>query len=131
MRKPACFLAILRSSSRLDIPERTRPQTKPKQNEREDERAEKMPPPKRPKTTYNARTKSVHTLKKKIRDAQRLLARALPSADVAAETERALASWQLELAAAQAARRERKLAQDYRMVRFFGNPLHPIPVCSG
>lgn len=89
------------------------------------EEREKMPPPKRPKTVYNARTKSVHTLKKKIRDGQRLLTRTALSADVAAETERALAAWQLELAAAQAARRERKLAQDYRMVRFFGSPTSP------
>ncbi|KAI5821283.1 hypothetical protein BZA77DRAFT_299092 [Pyronema omphalodes] len=78
-----------------------------------------MPAPRRIKTSYNARTKSGHTLKKKIRDAERLLSRPSLPADKKIETERALAAWKLELEAATKSRIEHKMDQKYRMVKFF------------
>jgi hypothetical protein len=84
----------------------------------------KMPPSKRPKTSYNARTKSATTLKKKIRDAERLLQRPI-SADVRVESERALAAFKHELTIATRARTEQKIAKKYHMVRFFGSPSPP------
>lgn len=79
-----------------------------------------MPAPRRIKTAYNARTKSGHTLKKKIRDAERLLSRPSLPADKKVETERALAAWKLELQDATKSRIEHKMDQKYRMVKFFG-----------
>ncbi|KAF8543874.1 hypothetical protein BDD12DRAFT_818045 [Trichophaea hybrida] len=85
-----------------------------------------MPPQKRPKTVYNARTKSATTLKKKIRDATRILQRPL-SADKRIEAERALSAFQHELSVATRARTEHKMAKRYHMVRFFGTFPTPFP----
>ncbi|KAA8912762.1 hypothetical protein FN846DRAFT_256501 [Sphaerosporella brunnea] len=81
----------------------------------------RMPGPKRPKTSYGGRTKSVTTLKKKIRDVQRILSRAQStlSAQARVESERALAAYKLELTNATRSRKEQKNAKKYHMVRFF------------
>ncbi|KAI9645906.1 rRNA-processing protein efg1 [Ciborinia camelliae] len=67
-----------------------------------------------------AHASSVNTIKKKIRDITRKLERAqdLP-ADVRVEDERALASYQQELASAEAEKIRQKMIKKYHMVRFF------------
>jgi hypothetical protein len=83
----------------------------------------KMPGPKsRPKTSYGGKTKSVTTLKKKIRDLQRLLSRPNSnlSAQLRVDNERALAAYKHELSFATQSRAEQKNAKKYHMVRFFG-----------
>lgn len=82
-----------------------------------------MPPQKRQKTHYNARTKSVTTLKKLIRDHARLLSRENSNltADGRLEKERALAAYNLELKNATRNKKEQDMAKKYHMVRFFGS----------
>jgi len=75
----------------------------------------------KPNTSYNARTKSVSTLKKKIRDTRRLLTQPSLSAPVRADHERALAAYELELSVAAKCRRDYEIRKKYQMVRFFGN----------
>jgi hypothetical protein len=66
----------------------------------------------------------VNAIKKRIRDVTRKLERAedLP-ANLRIEDERALATYQQELASAQAEKTRQKMIKKYHMVRFFGKPL--------
>lgn len=68
-----------------------------------------------------AHTSSVNSVKKRIRDITRRLERSedLP-ADVRVQDERALATYQQELAAAEAEKLRQKMIKKYHMVRFFG-----------
>ncbi|KAH0607008.1 uncharacterized protein H6S33_002996 [Morchella sextelata] len=71
-------------------------------------------------TTPTTASTSTSTLKKKIRDLTRFLAKktTLP-ADVRLDSERALDAFKHELAAAQDSAREGRMVEKYRMVRFF------------
>lgn len=64
---------------------------------------------------------SVNAIKKKIRDVNRRLERSedIP-ADVRVQDERALASYEQELTAAEAEKNRQKMIKKYHMVRFFG-----------
>lgn len=68
-----------------------------------------------------AHASSVNAIKKRIRDVTRKLERSesLP-ADVRIEDERALATFQQELASAEAEKFRQKMIKKYHMVRFFG-----------
>jgi outer membrane biosynthesis protein TonB len=68
-----------------------------------------------------AHASSVNAIKKRIRDVTRNLERStdLP-ADVRVDSERALADYQQELAAAEAEKIRQKMIKKYHMVRFFG-----------
>ena len=93
-----------------------------------------MPPPaRRQKTSYNARTKSVTTLKKLIRDIERLLSRENSNltADGRLDKERALAAYNLELKNATRNKKEQEMAKKYHMVRFFGERRPSWPPTHG
>jgi hypothetical protein len=64
---------------------------------------------------------SVNAIKKRIRDVKRRLERSenLP-ANIRVENERALAAYQLDLAAAEEEKTRQKMISKYHMVRFFG-----------
>jgi hypothetical protein len=78
-----------------------------------------------------AHASSVNTIKKRIRDVTRKLERAedLP-ANVRVDDERALATYQQELAAADAEKTRQKMIKKYHMVRFFGMQGIPCQVLS-
>lgn len=65
----------------------------------------------------------VNAIKKRLRDVRRKLERSadLP-ADLRIESERALADYEHELAAAEAEKLRQKMIAKYHMVRFFGMP---------
>jgi hypothetical protein len=83
-----------------------------------------MPPPqKRRKTAHVQKAgTSVSSLKKKVRDIERLLSRPNSTllADARAENERALEAFKHELSIATQSKTEQKMAKKYHMVRFFG-----------
>jgi hypothetical protein len=83
--------------------------------------AKKPRPSKPPVIRRQAHASSVNAVKKRIRDVTRKLQRAedLP-ADVKMESERALAAYQAELAAAAEEKTRQKMIKKYHMVRFFG-----------
>ena len=68
-----------------------------------------------------AHASSVNTIKKRIRDVKRRLERSqnLP-ATIRVEDERALATYEQELAAADEEKTRQKMIKKYHMVRFFG-----------
>jgi hypothetical protein len=81
-----------------------------------------LPKRKRRRTRIeNAKPASVNPLKKRVRDLNRLLERAenMP-ADVRMDSERALAAYNQELAAAEAEKLKKRMARKYHMVKFFG-----------
>lgn len=68
-----------------------------------------------------AHASSVNAIKKRIRDVTRRLERAEEgSANMRVEDERALATFQQELASAEAEKTRQKMIRKYHMVRFFG-----------
>lgn len=64
---------------------------------------------------------SLNKLKKKVRDARRLLEQPRPlQAEARAKTERALERYEKELTAVAEERKVQKMIKQYHMVRFFG-----------
>jgi len=85
-------------------------------------RAPMPPPQKRRKTAHVQKAgTSVSSLKKKVRDIERLLSRPNSTllADARVENERALEAFKHELSIAMQSRTEQKMAKKYHMVRFF------------
>lgn len=86
-------------------------------------------PAKKPRNSEPARRQlhasSVNAIKKKIRDVSRRLERSeTVPADIRVQDERALATYEQELAEAEAEKTRQKLIKKYHMVRFFGMQIH-------